>query len=110
MIKNKFSRDFSRRVHSAGWSKFFSLLEYKAVNAGINVQKVQSFWTSQICAYCLSPSPKGLATRNHYCKICGVEEDRDIMSAKVIKISGVNPEKLSVPKAWLEAATKVAAS
>lgn len=110
MVKKKFSRDHSRRIHSAGWSRFFSILEYKAANAGIQVQKVPAFWTSQICALCLSPNPKDLKVRTHHCLNCGAIEDRDIMAAKIILLAGTDPAKLSVPKAWLEMVAKATIS
>jgi len=102
IIKNKFSKDFCRRIHSAAWGKFFTILEYKAENAGILVQKVPAFWTSQICAICLEINPKDLSQRIHHCEKCGVKMDRDIMAAKTILLSGLNPDALSVPRARLD--------
>lgn len=101
MIKTGFSRDFRRRIHSASWSKLFVILKYKAENANILVREVDAAWTSQICPGCLNIAPKALNTRLHDCNHCGLQEDRDVAAAKVIKISGLNPELLSVPKARL---------
>jgi putative transposase len=101
ILENSFSRDFSRRIHSAAWSQFFSILKYKADGYGNEVREVEPHWTSQICAYCLEPAPKALQQKEHYCPGCSYEDDRDIVSAKLIRILGYNPEALSVPRARL---------
>ena len=92
--------DFVRRIHSAAWNQFIKILQDAQGDALVHL--VNPAWTSCICAYCLAPKVKKLNERLHFCLDCGTIEDRDVMAAKVIKIQGLNPEKLSVPKAWLK--------
>ena len=73
----------SKSVSDAGWSSFFSQLEYKALAAGRCFVKVDPRGTSQTCT-CGASVPKTLRIREHKCEVCGVEMDRDVMSAQVI--------------------------
>ena len=85
----------TKSINDAGWSAFISMLEYKAVNAGSRVIKVNAHHTSQICPNCGVVKPKELSERWHSCQ-CGLEIHRDIAAAQVIlsrglTAIGVNP-------------------
>jgi putative transposase len=74
---------FSKSFHNASWATFVSILEYKAANAGIQVEKVDAKYTSQTCPKCGTIKKKSLSERIHKCK-CGYVEDRDIVAAQCI--------------------------
>ena len=78
-------------VHDAGWAQFISYLHYKAVIAGVQVIKVGSWGTSQICPFCGAKVPKTLEIRIHHCSICGLILPRDQASALEILRRGVGP-------------------
>lgn len=73
----------AKSVHDAGWSDFRHCLEYKSKEAGRNFLAVNAAGTSQTCI-CGQRVSKTLATRQHLCPTCGANEDRDIMSARII--------------------------
>lgn len=72
----------AKQVLDASWSSFFNKLRYKAENADRELIKVNPNGTSQTCI-CGENVPKKLKDRIHKCE-CGIECDRDIMSARVI--------------------------
>lgn len=80
MIRN---RRLSKSISDAGWRKFITYLSYKAERQGKRFVQVPAHGTSQTCV-CGANFPKTLATRLHECKRCGLVQDRDIVSAKVI--------------------------
>ena len=96
-------RGFVRRIHSAAWSSFITILLQRAEGTLSRTQAVDPAWTSCICPYCFNGKRKALSEEKHYCAECGLLEDRDVASAKVIRISGLRPELLSVSKAKLRA-------
>lgn len=73
----------AKSVSDAGWSSFFAKLEYKAVNAGRQLIKVNPSGTSQICT-CGAHTPKDLSQRWHECSVCGLSANRDHVSAQLI--------------------------
>ncbi len=73
----------AKQVLDASWGSFFEKLSYKAENAGRQLIKVNPNGTSQTCL-CGASVPKTLSQRTHKCDVCGIETDRDLMSAKVI--------------------------
>ncbi len=75
MLKNKY---LSKSIADAGWDLFFSMLNYKAEEAGRKVIKVNPKGTSQLCSNCGENVPKTLAVRIHKCPHCGLELDRDL--------------------------------
>ncbi len=73
----------AKQVLDASWSSFFDKLRYKAENAGRELVEVNPNGTSQTCL-CGANVPKTLKIRVHRCDVCGIEADRDLISAKVI--------------------------
>lgn len=67
----------ARSISDAGWSKFLSLLAYKAEKAGGHLIRVDPRNTSQRCSGCQELVPKSLAVRVHSCPHCGLVIDRD---------------------------------
>jgi len=82
-IKGLCKGALARQVLDASWSSFFFKLRYKAENAGRTLVEVSPYGTSQTCI-CGANVPKTLAVRNHKCDSCGLESDRDLVSAQVI--------------------------
>lgn len=87
VLKNKFGRKFGRKLLSHAWGRFIQILEYKAELYSSEVIKVDPAYTSQLCV-CGAHAGKVLANRVHRCASCGIKEDRDVMSARVIEILG----------------------
>ncbi|QTH40016.1 transposase [Cohnella sp. LGH] len=80
MIRN---RRLSKSISDAGWRKFIAYLSYKAKRQGKRFVQVPAHGTSQTCV-CGVDVPKTLAIRLHECERCGLVQDRDIVSAKII--------------------------
>ncbi|HOV79416.1 MAG TPA: RNA-guided endonuclease TnpB family protein [Bacillota bacterium] len=80
MIKN---HHLSKSIADAGWGKFISYLEYKCLKYGKKLVKVPPGGTSQTCI-CGAHVPKDLSVRLHKCPECGLNADRDVVSAMVI--------------------------
>ena len=77
MVKN---HKLARAVSDVSWSKFFGLLEYKALEHGCDVVRVPTFYpSSQTCSSCgyKNPAVKDLSVRKWTCPVCGAEHDRD---------------------------------
>ena len=88
----------SKQIHDVAWNSFFQKLEYKAENAGRKLIKVNPNGTSQTCI-CGARVEKKLSQRWHKCEVCGYENHRDIVSAKVVlqRALGQNSEHKRVP-------------
>ena len=80
-------RYLNRSILDASWNLFFNLLTYKAEEAGKYTVPVDPKGTSQMCI-CGFSVPKTLKDRVHNCPSCGLIEDRDLVSAKLIKERG----------------------
>lgn len=74
MVRNS---KLARSISDASWSRFISMLSYKAERAGSTLVKVNPRNTSQRCSGCSELVPKSLAVRTHSCPSCGLEIDRD---------------------------------
>lgn len=77
MIKN---HKLALHIASVSWSKFFEMLEYKAVWYGCAVIKVPTTYpSSQTCHVCgyQNPLVKNLAVRKWTCPACSTVHDRD---------------------------------
>lgn len=85
----------AKSVHDAGWSQFFSFIDYKAADADRRFAKRDPRRTSQECT-CGASVPKTLRDRWHLCAACGLSAPRDHVSAQLIlnragsQPSGVN--------------------
>jgi putative transposase len=96
------NKGLHRNIHDAAWSRFLSMIGYKAESAGRKVIKVDPRGTSQYCSRCGSEVPKTLRDRVHDCPYCGYVADRDYNSARNILIAGVgHAEELAEPKPLL---------
>ena len=80
ILKNRY---LSKSISDAAWQKFQQMLVYKAEEAGSEILEVDARGTSQYCI-CGNHVEKTLAVRMHRCDACGLEIDRDTMSAMVI--------------------------
>jgi putative transposase len=81
MVRN---HNFARSISDASWSKFISMLSYKAEKAGKKLVRVNPKNTSQRCSGCDELVPKSLSVRTHSCPHCGLVIDRDWNAAKNI--------------------------
>lgn len=85
----------SKSSLDAGWAKFKSQLEYKAIARGVLFAEVNEAFSTQTCSCCgLIPasSPKGragLGIRQWTCSDCGAEHDRDTNAARNIARLGL---------------------
>ena len=89
MIKN---HRLARSVSDASWSRFVSMLLYKAKWYGNTIVKVPSnFPSSQLCSCCnyQNSSTKNLKVRKWTCPKCGAVHDRDINASKNILRKGI---------------------
>lgn len=71
----------AKAISSVSWSKFFSMLEYKAIWYGNNIIKIPTMYpSSQTCSCCgyKNPFVKNLAIRSWECLQCHTKHDRDI--------------------------------
>ena len=70
----------AKSIASASWSKFFDMLEYKAMWYGNDIIRIPTMYpSSQTCSCCgyKNPLVKNLAVRNWECPECHTRHDRD---------------------------------
>ena len=82
----------ARNISDVSWSRFVSMLIYKADWYGRKVVKVPSTYpSSQLCSKCSYKNSitKDLAIRKWTCPKCGSIHDRDINAAKNILSKGI---------------------
>ena len=82
----------ARSISDASWSRFVSMLIYKASWYGNTIVKVPTNYpSSQLCSYCnyQNPLTKDLRVRKWTCPNCGMVHDRDINAAKNILRKGI---------------------
>ena len=71
----------SKSMGDAAWSRFLSMLDYKAERAGSLVCRTDPNGTSQICSRCGCEVPKTLSERHHTCPECNFTAPRDVNAA-----------------------------
>jgi putative transposase len=86
----------ARSIADASWSRFVSMLDYKAEKAGGYLIRVDPRNTSQKCSGCAELVPKLLAVRTHACPSCGLVIDRDYNASLNILRAGIGPGALNV--------------
>jgi putative transposase len=86
----------ARSILDASWSRFVSMLAYKAEKAGGNLIRVDPRNTSQECSGCHELVPKLLAVRTHACPSCGLVIPRDYNSSLNILRAGIGAWALNV--------------
>ena len=70
----------AKSIASVSWSKFFDMLEYKAMWYGNDIIRIPTMYpSSQTCSCCgyKNPLVKNLAVRNWECPECHTKHDRD---------------------------------
>ena len=84
MVRN---HHLAKAISDASWSRFATMLEYKAFEHGCTILRVPTFYpSSQTCSSCGHKNPKvrDLKVRRWICPECGVVHDRDENAAKNI--------------------------
>jgi len=93
MIRNP---TLARSIADASWSRFVSMLDYKAEKAGGHLIRVDPRNTSQECSCCHELVPKSLAVRTHQCPACGLVIHRDYNGSLNIRRAGIGARALNV--------------
>jgi putative transposase len=83
-------------IADASWSRFVSMLDYKAEKAGGHLIRVDPRNTSQKCSGCGELVSKSLAVRTHACPSCGLVIDRDHNASLNILRAGIGAGALNV--------------
>lgn len=86
----------ARHAHDVGLGIFYELLDYKAMEAGVEIVKVNPAYTSQVCSACGCMVEKKLSERVHDCPECGFVADRDVNAALNILWAGTRPPDANV--------------
>jgi putative transposase len=86
----------ARSISDASWSRFISMLDYRAEKAGGHLIRVDPRNTSQKCSGCGELVPKSLAVRTHACPSCGLVVDRDHNASLNILRAGIGAGALNV--------------
>ncbi len=86
----------ARSISDASWSRFVSMLSYKAEKAGGHLIRVDPRNTTQKCSGCGELVPKSLAVRTHSCPSCGLVIDRDHNASLNILRAGIGAGALNV--------------
>jgi putative transposase len=80
--------NLSRSAYDVGLGMFRTMLDYKAIKAGVEIVLVNPRNTSQACSGCGSIVLKDLNVRVHACPDCGLVLDRDVNAARNILTLG----------------------
>jgi putative transposase len=83
----------ARAAHDVSLGLFYEILSCKAIEAGVQVVRVDPRKTSQKCSGCPEIVPKDLSVRIHSCPHCGLTLDRDVNAA--LNILGLGRETAS---------------
>ena len=88
--------NLARSAHDVSLGLFRELLDYKAMEAGVEVVTVNPAYTSQACSGCGCIVPKKLSVRTHHCPDCGLTRDRDVNAARIILSAGTRRSGVNV--------------
>jgi putative transposase len=86
MLQN---HNLAKSLADASFGRFALKCLNKATMLGKHVLFVDPWGTSQFCSNCLEWVPKRLSEREHNCPKCGINLDRDLNSAKLIRRLGI---------------------
>ncbi len=75
-------------THALSFYKFKMRLEYKCATRGVKYYNVNEYGTSKICSKCGKYNNIG-GSKTYECKKCGLKIDRDINSARSIKMKTI---------------------
>jgi putative transposase len=105
MVKQK--SGLNRNLLDVGIGGFFNMLEYKARFSGKEVVKRDRFYaSSKICSHCGHKNVNlKLSDREWVCEKCGTKHDRDVNSAKNMKV-GTKETKNETSVKKIKAGTK----
>ncbi len=101
LLKN---HHLAKSIADVGWSRFLSILSFKAAYAGKRVVAVPPAYTSQTCSGCGVIVSKGLSVRWHTCPDCGASLHRDHNAALNILRLGQQSGLGQSPQALTQAA------
>ena len=86
----------NKSIADVGWSKFLTILQYKADHLGKKLVGVPPHYTSQKCSDCGTIVKKSLSTRTHRCPSCGYTANRDKNAAQNILRLGLDSLGISL--------------
>ena len=97
LVENGKSTTLNRHIQDSSWSKFLSLLAYKAERAGRRVVRVKPTNTSKRCSNCgYVVENISLKDRWFTCPKCGWEADRDYNASLNIRDVGLGRSRTPV--------------
>lgn len=85
MVRN---HHLAKSISDAAWGQFLGILSHSAESAGGASIAVEARGTSQECV-CGERVSNNLSIRERWCLKCGLAEDRDVVSARVILARGL---------------------
>ena len=102
LVEKGRSSTLNRHIHDSAWSKFLSLLAYKAARAGRRVVRVDPSNTSKRCANC-GYVVENLSLKDGWfvCPVCGWEADRDYNASLNVLDVGLGRSRMPVERAML---------
>jgi putative transposase len=91
MIKN---HNLAQAIQDVSWSKFNTLLEYKAEWNSVSILRIGRFEpSSKMCSCGVINKDLKLSDRIWTCKDCGATHDRDVLASQNIKTIGLHSYK-----------------
>ncbi|KZL92717.1 IS200/IS605 family element RNA-guided endonuclease TnpB [Clostridium magnum] len=84
--------DLSQSISDVSWSKFFTMIEYKAKWYGRTFKKVDTYFpSSQLCSVCgaINKEVKSLSVRDWTCSKCETTHQRDFNASVNINNEGL---------------------